>query len=123
MKKFFKEFKAFLNQGNLLEVATGLLIATAFKDLVTSFTNSFIMPIINHILELFGNYNKSFLILNIEFVVGDFINSLISFVIILFVLFIIIRFYNRVAKQNKQEQVKETELMVLKEIKELLEKQ
>lgn len=124
MKKFLKEFSAFLKQGNLMEVATGLLMATAFKDLVTSFSNTFILPIINKLLGMVGSYEQHVTLFGIDFQIGNFITSLISFVIILFVLFLIVKAYNKflVKQKQEQEETSENELTVLKEIKALLEK-
>ena len=47
MKKFFREFKAFISRGNILDLAVGVIIGGAFSAIVTAFTNKIIMPIIN----------------------------------------------------------------------------
>lgn len=125
MKKIGKEFSEFIQQGNLIEIAVGLLIATAFKDLVTSFSNSFIMPIINKLLGYTGGKNATFVILDMKFTYGDFIAALISFLIIAIVLFVIVKSYNKLKAmtiKQETEMVIETELSLLKDIKSLLEK-
>jgi len=50
MKKFFKDFKAFISRGNILDLAVGVIIGGAFSAIVTAFTNSIIRPVINLIL-------------------------------------------------------------------------
>ena len=125
MKKFFKEFLDFLKQGNLIDIAVGLLLATAFKDLVTSFSDSFLMPIINKLLGFTGGTNSYFTIMDMKFEYGNFISNLISFVIIGFVLFLVVKSYNKFLVKKKDDNANQvdTELSVLKEIKDLLEEQ
>ena len=50
MKKFFKDFKAFISRGNILDMAIGVIIGSAFSTIVTAFTNKIIMPLINWIV-------------------------------------------------------------------------
>ncbi|MDF9866800.1 large conductance mechanosensitive channel [Bacilli bacterium PM5-3] len=121
MKKFFKEFIDFIQQGNLVEIAIGLLLATAFKDLVTSFSNSFIMPVVNKCLGFAKEDTSYFTILDMKFEYGNFISSLISFLIIGFVLFMIVKSYNALIHKKDEETNVETELSLLKEIRDLLD--
>lgn len=125
MKKIIKEFSDFINQGNLVEIAVGLLLATAFKDVVTAFSDSFIMPIVNGLLGFSKDTSASIVVFDMRFTYGDFISTLISFLIIAFVLFMIAKTYNRIkalAHLEEETSSVENELSVLKEIKELLEK-
>ena len=46
MKKFFKEFKAFITKGNVFDLAVGMIIATAFNKIVSSMVNDIIMPLV-----------------------------------------------------------------------------
>ena len=48
MKKFFKEFKAFISKGNVFDLAVGMIIATAFNKIVSSLVNDIIMPLITY---------------------------------------------------------------------------
>ena len=54
MKKFFKDFKAFISRGNILDMAVGVIIGGAFSAIVTAFTNGIIMPLVNFVLSLIG---------------------------------------------------------------------
>ena len=49
MKAFIEEFKKFISRGNVMDMAIGVIIGAAFKDIVTSFTDNFINPIISSI--------------------------------------------------------------------------
>lgn len=124
MKRFFKEFSDFLKQGNMVEIATGLLLATAFNELVQSFTETFFNPVINKLLGGIGESTAKFEVAGMVFTYGRFINSIISFIIVGFVLFIVVKGYNKllVKDQPVEEVATETELSLLKDIKELLEK-
>ncbi len=96
MKKFMEEFKAFALKGNVMNMAVGVIIGAAFSDLVTSFTTNIIQPIIACIggaevrgrIELFktGNY--------IDY--GAFISSVIYFMIMAFVIFMLVKTMNTV---------------------------
>lgn len=52
MKKFFGEFKAFITRGNVLDMAVGVIVGSAFTAIVTALSNNILKPIINWILAL-----------------------------------------------------------------------
>ena len=58
MKKFFKEFKAFISRGNIVDMAVGIIIGSAFTAIVTALTNKILMPIINWILAAIVGKNS-----------------------------------------------------------------
>ena len=98
MKKLLEEFKAFIVRGNVVDMAVGVIIATAFGKIVTSLVNDIFMPIIG---VLIGNMNFSDLQIKLGTPVegveqaairyGAFIQEVINFLIIAFCLII---FYN-----------------------------
>ncbi len=93
MKKFFTEFKDFIAKGNVLDMAVGIIIGAAFKSIVDSLVNDIISPI----LGLIVNTDFSALVVTIGSVpirYGSFITSIINFLIMAFVLFIIIKAVN-----------------------------
>ena len=47
MKKFFQEFKAFISRGNVMDLAVGVIIGSAFTGVVTALTDSIIKPLLN----------------------------------------------------------------------------
>ena len=112
MKKFFKDFKAFISRGNILDMAVGVIIGGAFSAIVTALTNKIIMPLINLIvfactggssITLISILNgqpylvddgAGNMILNPECIFidwGSFIIAIIDFLLIAIVLFMIIK--------------------------------
>jgi large conductance mechanosensitive channel len=123
MKNFLHEFKEFIVKGNLLEIASGLLLATAFKDLISSFSNTFILPLINKALNYApkGSGDSAVKVAGIQFNYGAFIAELISFLITGIVLFLMVKLYNRLIPK-KPKKPEPTELDILVEIRDLLNK-
>ena len=110
MKKFFKEFKEFINRGNVLDLAVGVIIGGAFSAIVTALTTYILRPIINWIIALCmgdeanvaytflrGNINDLENAIYIDW--GAFISAIINFILIAFILFIIIRLINRLSDE------------------------
>ena len=104
MKKFLQEFKAFIAQGNVLDLAVGVIIGAAFKDIVTSLTDNILQPIINLIgtpelagsIQIGSNPNN---LLNY----GAFISAVINFIIMAFVIFCIVKAVNKAMSLGKKE--------------------
>jgi len=124
MKKFAKEFKEFALQGNLFDMAVGVLIGGVFKDLVSSFTDNIIMPIISiftgsvdfaswkiALPSIFGakiDPETGEEIVNyLNF--GNFISSIISFIILALVIFFMIRGMNKLRARAKKAKEAEEE--------------
>ena len=109
MKKFFKEFKQFIKKGNVVDMAVGVIIGSAFSAIVTSLTNKIIMPLVNMLLLAIGagdslsscyTYLKKVyeadgvtVDLNNSIYIdwGSFITAIINFFIIAFTLFVIVK--------------------------------
>lgn len=103
MKKFLKEFKEFALQGDVLSMAIGVIIGAAFKDLVTSFTDNFITPILNCIGGTeFGG--KIHLIGDNYITWGAFLSSVINFLIMALILFCIIKGANKLMSLGKKKE-------------------
>lgn len=106
--KFIKEFKEFALRGNVLDLAVGVLIGAAFQNIVTSFTQNIISPI----LGCFGEVNFSNFVLNIgklKLTYGAFLTDVINFIIMAFVIFLIVKFMNKLANiGHKEEKVEIT---------------
>lgn len=116
-----KEFKEFISKGNLVEIAVGLILALAFAGLVASFTENLINPIIG---AIFGQPNFDSLVIDIgdaQLRYGAFLTTVINFVIVAFVLFLVVKAYNRMAP--KEEEVGgPTDIELLTEIRDELRK-
>ena len=99
---FFREFKEFALRGNVMSLAVGVLIGSAFQGVVTSLTTNILSPIIG----LFTRQNFDSLVLNIFGVTlkyGSFITSVINFFIMAFVVFILIRAMNKLLSLGEKE--------------------
>ena len=106
--KFFKEFKEFALRGNVLDLAVGVLIGSAFQSVVTSFTNNIISPI----LGCFGGVNFSEWVLEIgklKLTYGAFLTDIINFLIMAFVIFILVKVMNKIAKIGEKQEEKKAE--------------
>ena len=127
-KGFIDEFKAFILRGNVMDMAIGVIIGGAFSNIVTALTNDFINPLINGIggAEVGGTF-KIYGGQVIRY--GDFITSVINFVIMAFVLFVLLKSVNKLMSVGKKdteetpEIVKSDETVLLEEIRDLLKKQ
>ena len=115
---FINEFKAFVMRGNVMDMAVGVIIGAAFSDVVTALTKDVINPLINGIggAEVGGSLK----------IYGGQITSIINFFIMAFVLFLLLKFFNRLVsigqkKEAKEVQVKKSdEVLLLEEIRDLL---
>lgn len=120
-----KEFKEFISRGNVMDLAVGVIIGGAF----TAIVNSLVKYIINPFLGLFvGAIDFSDLVFkigNTTFRVGSFLNAVINFLIIAFVVFLMVKGINKVLRQDKEEEApapKDPQLEVLEEIRDSLKK-
>jgi len=120
-----KDFKDFLLKGNLLEIAIGLILALAFKTVVDSLVNDIIMQIV---AAIGGQPDFSSLAINVgdgRIRYGAFLTAILSFIIIGFVLFVIVKAYNRavqMAKRGPDEDATEPgeDVLLLREIRDSL---
>jgi large conductance mechanosensitive channel len=121
-----KEFKDFLMKGNLIEIAVGLILALAFKAVVDS-----VVLMINQLIAALLGSSQPFSTLSID--VGDgkitygaFINATFSFVVIGFILFLVVKAYNKAVDMARREgRTEETEedpadVVLLREIRDAL---
>lgn len=126
MKSFLEEFKAFVMRGNVVDLAVGVVIGTAFNSVVTALVTDVITPPIG---LLIGKVNFSDLVLNLGGTVvikyGLFIQALVAFIITAFALFLVIKAMNHLSKKEKEDpspESKSAELTTLEEIRDLLKK-
>ena len=119
MKKFFEEFKAFAMRGNVLDMAVGVVIGSAFTAIVTSVVENLLTPIIALIL---GKTDFPGITVG-PFGIGAVINAIVTFLITAFVVFWIVKAVNRLApkKEEAPEEPKgPTTEELLTEIRDLL---
>ena len=110
MKGFFTEFKEFIARGNVMDLAVGVIIGAAFQNIVNSLLSSFITPLIsvltggaetdeNGNLVLMGG---TFTINGVTFDYGAFISAVLNFLIMALILFLMIRFVNKLTEASKK---------------------
>ena len=102
IKNFFEEFKAFAMRGNVLDMAVGVVVGSAFTAIVNSLVNDIISPIIG----LFFNADFSDVVIQIGDVgigVGAFLNAIINFLIVAFVLFMVINMLHKKPVEEPKE--------------------
>lgn len=118
-----REFKEFIARGNVMDLAVGVIVGAAF----TAIVNSLVTNLINPLLGIFvGSIDFSNLVLTVgkaHFRYGAFINSVINFLIIAFVVFLLVKFLNRLLPKPTEEPAEDepsNEEKYLKEIVTLL---
>ncbi len=118
-----KEFREFTMKGNIVDLAVAVIIGGAFGKIVTAFTDSIIMPIIAMILGKGGMSEVSFTIGKTIFPVGVFLQAVIDFILIAFVLFLIIKAMNAAKKKEAAAPAATPEdIQLLREIRDSLKK-
>jgi len=106
MKKLLNEFKEFILKGNVLNLAVGIIIGAAFQNIVTSLTDNILSPIIG--LFTGGNFNElKISVFNVDILYGAFITSIINFIIMAFVVFMLVKFVNKIMSVTKKSQIEE----------------
>jgi large conductance mechanosensitive channel len=90
-----EEFKKFIMKGNLIEIAVGLILALKFTDVVNAFVDGIISPIIGAVFGAPSFKDKVLEIGDGKLLYGVFIDALIAFIITGFVLFLIVKAYNK----------------------------
>ncbi len=124
MKKFFAEFKTFITRGNVVDMAVGVIVGSAFTAIVNGLSNNILKPIINWVLALVlgaDSLSKVYTFLKPVHVLGAdglptaeidlaksiyidwgaFINAIINFLIVAFVLFCIVKAINHIKEKDK----------------------
>lgn len=118
-----KEFKEFIQRGNVVDLAVAVVIGAAFAAIVTSFTNDLLMPLIG-ILGGKPTFDDYFLTINgSEIRWGAFLTAVVNFLIVAFAVFLVVKAINKLQNLRKKEEIQEvevTELEVLTEIRDLL---
>ncbi len=129
-KGFISEFKTFLMRGNVMELAVGVIIGAAFKAIVDSLVNNILMPVIG-LLTGGMDFSNLFIVLKGDKTIkiladakqagavtlnyGLLISSVINFVIIGFVVFVLVKSMNKLAEKTKKSEPEPESAPVSKE--------
>lgn len=118
-----KEFKEFAIKGNIVDLAVAVVIGGAFGAIIKAFNDSIISPLIALILGKGGMSDLTFVAGKTIFPVGIFIQSVIDFILIAFVLFLVIKGINSMRrKEEPAAAVTPEEVQLLREIRDALKK-
>ena len=93
MREFLTEFRKFILRGNVLQIAVAFIIGLYFKDVVDKFTNGIVLAFVSAIFGKPNFQDIGFTINDSRILVGAFLNAVINFVLVAFVLFLIIKAY------------------------------
>ena len=122
----FKEFQEFISRGSVVDLAVGVIVRAAFNRLVSALTTYILNPLIGLFIGQIDLTDMKFQVLGATFLIGDFINAIINFLIIMFVIFMIVKLMNKMRRDGSRskfdENVEETDpqLEYLQEIRDLL---
>jgi large conductance mechanosensitive channel len=137
----FNEFKAFISRGNVIDLAVGIIMGAAFTTIVNSLVGDVVMPVVG-LLTSGVDFSNLFIPLSIEHMndtiktvkqakdagvpvmsIGIFINAVINFLIVSFVIFMVVKQVNRLKKADDAKPVATPEdIMLLREIRDSLKK-
>lgn len=111
-----KEFRDFINRGNLIEIAVAFVIGVAFGAVITSLTEDMINPIIGKLFSV--EELSAWVVSGVR--IGAFVGALINFVIVAFVMFLVVKAYNSMRK--KEDAGPSEEIQLLTEIRDSLKR-
>lgn len=127
MKKFVSEFKEFISRGNVLDMAVGVVIGGAFTAIVTALVDNIITPLIGVLVGGLDFTGLSVKVGEATIGYGAFIQAVINFLLISFVIFCVIRSFNKLAKKKEEEPATSPapaeDVVLLREIRDLLANQ
>ena len=104
MKKFLQEFKTFAMRGNVMDLAVGVIVGGAFSSITNSLINDIIMPIVGIFVSQASFADLTLSIGGAVITYGNFIQAVLNFVILAFVVFCMVKAVNRVAHTQKKEE-------------------
>ena len=127
-----KEFKEFIMRGNVIDLAVGVFVGAAFQKIVSSLVDNILMPIVGMIIGGIDFTSLSVMVGTAEIKYGLFIQNVIDFLIVAFVLFLVVKAMNSAKKaaekklkkeEKKAEEeapAKSEDIVLLEEIRDLL---
>ena len=130
---FVKEFREFISKGNVMDLAVGVIIGGAFGKIVTSLVNDIIMPPIGYVLNGVDFKNLKYVLKpavgktpETAIAYGSFINNVVDFLIIAFIIFLIVKSVNAMKRKEAEAAVvaaaPSNQEVLLAEIRDLLAK-
>ena len=102
MKKFLQEFKDFAMRGNVMDLAVGVIIGGAFSAITTSLIDDIIMPLIGIFVSEASFADLSVTVGNAVITYGNFIQAVLNFVIMAFIVFCMVKGINRLSRKKEE---------------------
>ena len=124
MKKFLEEFKAFAMRGNVMDLAVGVIVGGAFGSITSSLIDDIIMPVVGIFVSQASFADLSVQIGGAVITYGNFIQAVLNFLIMAFVVFCMVKAINKLHHNTPQTPppppAPSTEEQLLTEIRDLL---
>lgn len=120
MKDMITEFKEFINKGDVVTIAVGLILALYFKAIVDAILEGVVNPIIAAIVGESNYRDIGFDLGSARISIGLVIGAAISFVVVAFILFLLVKAYNKTQKPKPEEVAGPSEVELLTEIRDSL---
>ena len=102
MKAFIREFKTFLNRGNVLDLAVGVIIGGAFKSITDSLPNDILMPLLVLLVNRVSFSDLTLTLGSATIAYGSFIEAVLTFIIMPFAVFCIVKAFNRLHRKKEE---------------------
>jgi len=102
MKKFMEEFKQFIARGNVMDMAVGVIIGGAFSAITTSLINDIIMPLLGIFTGSISFAALSFTINGAVITYGNFIQAILNFLVMAFVVFCLVKALNKLHHKKEE---------------------
>ena len=120
--KTLHEFKQFIARGNVVDLAVGVIIGSAFGKIVTSIVNDILMPLVGIIIGGLNFSNLTIQVGEATIKYGTFIENVIDFLIVSACIFFLIKIINKFSKKEEQDEnnTKDEKTIILEEIRDLL---
>lgn len=117
-----QEFKKFISKGNVVDLAVGVVIGTAFSKIVSSLVDNIIMPLVGIIIGGIDFTELNIKLLGVKIEYGIFLQNIVDFLIISICIFIVIKIFNKITKkeEKKVETKKADDVILLEEIRDIL---
>ena len=124
MKAFFREFKTFASRGNVIDLAVGVILGSAFSAITNSLINDIVMPFLGIFTSQITFSDLTLTIGGAVIAYGNFIQAVLNFLVMSFVIFCMVKAINRLHRK-KEEAPKappkpSNEEVLLAEIRDLL---
>ena len=130
MKKFFGEFKTFIAKGNVVTMAVGIIIGSAFTAIINSLVADIITPLIGIVIGGINFTGIAITVGSASLLVGNFIQAVINFLLTAFCLFLVVKFINKLSEIGKKKEEEapaapaepSEDILLLREIRDSLKK-